>query len=598
MNPAKGCDHFDFKAQKIVLLIVSLFVLWVCLIAFSAVLSQPFRLDEAHEALTGLALSRMGPKAFMPGPIGAGMELTHPLLYTFTQSFIQRIFGPAEFPLRMYGVMHFLLSLCVSLAIISRLINEKRFLRNIAFGLCALLYIANPLLIQHSVVINADNNILTTAILVFIYFFARFEKYEGRRFFLSRFILAVLLALCFWSKELAPAFMIVGILFYRLLNRDFKKLGFDFFCVGLCGFLIFWLTWWLYCACSGLDTLAFVRYTLINKGRIYLYSLVVRHYLFEFFFSGLRWHIYWVSAPFFAILLIFLVMRVGNFLKEKKAALIDFIFIIACAIWLPFQFFKPRMDMMKYHYPAYPLFIIIITWLFVYALRALLAAGFKPSLGKKKSLIFCVFFFILVWHYYLLGDYLLPLSELTSLNFSWVFLASYYLPMVCMVVCVMILVRKILRKSICVIVVVLFILPVNTALTLNQAKADYATVEIWGNYGEKGFWQALDYLKNHLKDDSIVAIRSDFAYYLVNRFGRKITNVEFYELYEVLDNPVVSSKIPYEVLGPFVLFDLRALLLAEHFNRGSISYISRYYELEKIIGSFVIFHKREKVRIG
>lgn len=455
MNSAKGRDHSDFKAQKIVLLIVSLFVLWVCFVAFSMVLYQPFRLDEAHEALTGLTLSRMGARAFMPAPMGAGMDLTHPLLYTFTQSFVQRIFGPAEFPLRMYGVMHFLLSLCVSLAIIAQLINEKQFLRNTAFGLGALLYLANPLLIQHSVVINADNNILTTAILVFIYFFIRFEKYEGRRFFLSRFILAVLLAFCFWSKELAPAFMTAGILFYRLLNRDFKKLGFDFFCAGLCGFLIFWLTWWLYCACSGLDALAFVRYTLINKGKIYLYSPVVRRYLLEFFFTGFRWHIYWVSAPFFAILLIFLIMRVKNFLREKKAALIDFIFIIACAIWFPFQFFKPRVDMMKYHYPAYPLFIIVITWLFVYALKILLAAGFKLSSGKNKSLIFCVFFFILVGHYYRLGDYLLPLSELTSLDMRWEFLASYFLPMVCAVVCIMILVRNILRKSICVVVLAL-----------------------------------------------------------------------------------------------------------------------------------------------
>lgn len=104
----------------------------------------------------------------------------------------------------------------------------------------------------------------------------------------------------------------------------------------------------------------------------------------------------------------------------------------------------------------------------------------------------------------------------------------------------------------------------------------------------------MDYLKNHLEDDSIVAIRSDFAYYLANRFGRKITNVEFYELYEVLDDPVASSKIPYEVLGPFVLFDLRTLLLAEYCHLGSIFHISRYYELEKIIGSFAIFHKRER----
>ncbi|MFH1767596.1 MAG: hypothetical protein ABH858_00360, partial [Candidatus Omnitrophota bacterium] len=354
------------KTAHIAFLLLFLVIIAVNIAALNSAVRQPFTLDETEEARMGRKINIIGPKTFTLPPEEGGETISHALLYTYSHALVQRIFGKGDLALRLYGVFHYLLSLFLVLAIISEVTpGGDKYLRRWAKYIAAVLYLLNPLLLQHCLVINADNNILTTAILVFIYFFIRFEvKTEGgedRKYVLSRFPLAFLLALCFWAKELTPIFVSAGIVLYRITAGDVKKAIMDFFLVAILGLVLFWLTWWLYCFFTATDVLAFVKFTIINKSK-YAFRLGFIKSILDGFFVVFRWPLYWVSAPFFTILILLLFQRIKSFFKQKKAVITDCIFLVAACVWFPYLFFKPNPDMMKYQYPAYPLFIIFISY--------------------------------------------------------------------------------------------------------------------------------------------------------------------------------------------------------------------------------------------
>ena len=186
--------HSGHSVKIFVLSFLCLSIVVTSFLAFRSVIRQPFYLDETDEATMGLKFSRIGPKTFHPVPEGS-MSLSHPLLYTFTHAAVQRLFGPTELPLRLYGVFHYLVSLCLTLLILRHLTaGYEKSLRYVGLWLTAALYLVNPLLVQHSVVINADNNILTTCVLLFVFFLLRFENLR-EEYMCVRILLACLLAL-------------------------------------------------------------------------------------------------------------------------------------------------------------------------------------------------------------------------------------------------------------------------------------------------------------------------------------------------------------------------------------------------------------------
>ena len=579
---------FRINLAKGLLTLFALLVLIACIAAFRTAVRQPFHLDEAEEALMGLKMSRIGPRAFLAVP-GGGMPVTHPLLYTFTQAAVQRVFGPGEFPLRMYGVFHFVVSLILLLAIINELLKEDRFLKNIGMGIGALLYIINPLLIQHSVVINADNNILTTTILVFIYFFVRFEKFDGDRFFYSRFLLGLLLALCFWAKELAPAFIFFGILVYRLINREFGKFICEVVLIGMVGLAVFWVTWWIYCAATGTDVLGFIKYTIIGKSK----RAFSRSYLSDIsnmVFYGSRWNIYWASVPFFVSLAAVFVRRAGSFITDRRLNSTDLIFICAITAWVPFQFFRPTIDMVKYQYPTYPLFIAVIACVSVGAIRARARKlNGRYICGNDAVLLFALTA-VLTFHYYAIGDYLLVLWKPLTRHLNSHFLTYYYLPLAIIAVTVVVVSKRAVIWNNLFLSAVIFIVPVNLGLDLNHAKAKYATFEIWLNYGEAGLRDTAEYLKANVKNGGIVAVRYDLEYYLIHRYGLNVKNAVCPEkLFRTTDNVVVNrlfSEIPIQY---FVVDHVSA---TASLNPDLPQLIERYFIFDRQIGDFYIYRRR------
>lgn len=564
-------------------------VLLVCVVAlsilaFRPIVHQPLALDETEEFSIGWQINNIGAKTFRPG----GQEITHPLLYSYSHALVQRIFGDREFPLRMYGVFHYGLCLGLLILIIRSLVPARTGLQGPTGLIAAILYLLNPLLVQHSVVINADNNILTTAILIFIYFFIRGEQRppEDKGYLWSRLFLGLLLAVCFWAKEVTPALVAIGVLLYRVLSPRRKTFVLDFFCILVFGFLVFWLSWWLYCAVNGIDVLAFVKSTIIGKGRLAIIQFSQKN-TSRWILKTFYWPTYWVGAPFFIALVIIFVRRIITFFKTKAVAPLDLIFIVGLCIWWPFQFIKPNVDMMKYQYPAYPLFIIVISF---YVARVL---GKEALIGNKykHALATVILLSAAAFYYYLLGDYILRLGYFAVKKIDVLFLIRYYTPILVVAATALAFFRhRGLAWKRGLLSIIFFIIPINAGLLLNQARADYTTVEVYLNYGESGLRETVEFLARRVRDGSVIAVRNDIIFYLRHRHGIRVkSNYDpkrfpmDVELDERLADFLTKAPIEYMVFDKVSTVSLRGKAMAQA--------VKDNYILLKKIGTFYIFKK-------
>ena len=332
---------------------------------------------------------------------------------------------------------------------------------------------------------NADNSLLTFAILVFVYFFLCFEKCKDQQYIFSRVVLAILLGICLWVKELTPLFILIGIILYRAINQEWKKLFWESILIVIGGIVIFWGSWWAYCAITGTDLLGFIKFTIINKahsafGKQYLAGML-KNILATF-----RWPFLWVSITFFLSLLIFSAKRIWGACRTKRVEGIDLLLILGAVIWLPYQFFKPNMDMMKYQYPAYAFLIPCIAYLFAHTLKE---NGIGESAGKiptKKIALFFMLAVSLTVYYYSLGDSLLGLPTNTPNHLRGEFRIYYTAPILLCMLLILWSTPKDKWKAYATYACILFTIPINAGLDLNQAKPHYNTAEIWLNYGESG----------------------------------------------------------------------------------------------------------------
>jgi hypothetical protein len=469
-----------FPAKTFLFLLVAV-VLAANFMALNSVRKQPFNLDEVEEFRMGKKFSSMGPSTFLDVP-GGGEQISHPLLYTFSHALVQRFFGSGLFPLRMYGVFHYFLSLVMVLLISFELGQKGGWGRALGCICSGLLFLSNPLLVQHSVIVNADNNILTTAVLVFFYFFVKSERSEHSnmyRYVVSRAGLGVLFAVCLWAKLMAPLFMISGILTCRVIGKDKRGFWGDLLGIAFFGAGLFWITWYVYCAVTGTDVMAFIEFTILGKGKM-AFSAGYLEAAGKTILAALRWPVYWVSAPFWVLALWSAGNSFKSFFQDKKLQPAAIMVFSAFFMWLPFLVFKPNIDMMKYQYPAYPLIIVVIGHMVSVTLG-----------GSGKRKVFCSWVFyvavtfvwgLLFYHYFRIGDYILALWRPMTSFMNGRFLQYYYLPILLFAGLVALASERKTRRGNVFFSIVLLTLAINSGLLINQAKADYITAEVYRNY--------------------------------------------------------------------------------------------------------------------
>ncbi len=564
---------------------IAVSILAVTIISFGSSIHKPFTLDEIEEARMAEKINIMGPKTYLPKPEGGGEPLTHPLLYSYVNGLIFKFFGAGEVALRGHGVFWYILSLVVLLRLVKVTLDDIPGYSKSAILLASSLYLLNPLLIQHSMLINnSDNNILAFAIILFVYLFFIFEKKTSISFLQSRLILALVVCFSFMCKEITPVFLMLSVIIYRLINREFKKLWMDLvFNIGL-GVLLFCLAWYLYCHFTGTDILAFIKFTIVGKGKKVTLDFLLGQ--FKYFFLIWKWPLYWASAPFFALVFIALFERLKIFIRTRRLAGEDFVLLSAIVIFTPYHFVKASIDMMKYQYPTYPLFIFIITWLIQ---KRLFHTGSDRarSPGEYKKLIYVIVVLLVIFSpwYYIVGDYIMILWNKVSFQF----LARYYIPIIIGLVSIRALFRKwgSYRTTLCALLI--FIYPINIGLNLNQTR-DYTTAVVWLNYGEKGIIETAEHLKANADPRFILYARKDIDYYLRYRHGVNIRTRAPTYVFLTRDEKILNALFERVPIQYFVFDRVSSVQRA---NKDILFILNRYFFLEKRCGDFVILkHKR------
>jgi hypothetical protein len=278
---------------------------------------------------------------------------------------------------------------------------------------------------------------------------------------------AAAIALAFLSKEITPLFIFSGVLTYRVIGRQWKKLLEDIVAVFLPGMLLAWGVWWIYCLGTGTDVMAFLKYTLLKKGPRALNAHFLARVMANIERIS-RWPLYWMSAPFFALLAMTLFRRIVIFCQTRKTRPEDMLWIVATVVWVPYLLVKGSIDMMKYQHPVYPLFLAAIVCGCVAAFRSRaddVAAALRDAWWMVPLIAAGVA--ALGWYYFHIGDYILLLWDNVKLPRYQHFLNLYYRPMAAGLAAVVVLwvLGKLKLQEGILAAGLLFCLPVNAALT-------------------------------------------------------------------------------------------------------------------------------------
>jgi hypothetical protein len=294
---------------------------------------------------------------------------------------------------------------------------------------------------------------------------------------------------------------------------------------------------------------------------------------------------------------------------SKRLEMIDLLLLCGWAMWLPFQFIRPNMDMVKYYYPAYLVFIILLPFFFAVFVKKKISI---EGCLKSTRFLFWILISILLacFYYYQMGDYLLVsttgalffkffhLLKIVyfkySLYYLWPFLLACFVVFACS--------RRGSRFLHLFLCSMFCIVPINIGLDWNQAKADYRTVEIWNSYGEKGVRETARYVSQFLEDGAVISVRGDIEYYLVHKHGIRLSdNVRPDELLLLLDAwaPVVlepgqlrEESNEYAPIEIFVI-DYVTRRIVGHTEKNLFEILRRYFVYDRKIGNFFIYRVKE-----
>ncbi|MEI8344951.1 MAG: glycosyltransferase family 39 protein, partial [Candidatus Omnitrophota bacterium] len=165
----------------------------VSVVSFSGSINKIFTLDETDIAARAHMIVKEGPL----GPMrffGGGEAYPHPPLCEYAVALVFKCFGESERAARGLGAV------CFVLVGLLTLLSARLLLKSAPPGLrlellfaAGCLYLVNPLTIQHAMVVDADGFFTFLFVNLFVFVFLTFEDSKGRRYLLSRVLLAVIL---------------------------------------------------------------------------------------------------------------------------------------------------------------------------------------------------------------------------------------------------------------------------------------------------------------------------------------------------------------------------------------------------------------------
>lgn len=571
-------------------------VVWILFVGFALATSsltayhalhKPFTLDETDIANRSHAIVALGPQ----GPMivmgtERGEAMPHPPLCEYVIAGVFKVLGETEAAARGFGFLLFVLTGIILFGLIRELLkNEPEPVRNAAIFMALMLYAVNPLLIQHSMLIDADTICIGILTVLFAYVFVRYE---------SRWLLAVIFAAMCLSKELTPVFVVSGVVVYRALNRQWKQLLWDALFIILGGFLLAALIWVLYCLLTDTDVMIFLHQQYVWRVRK-LDMWVLTQRVIRNLPTIIRWPVYWMSAPFFVLLIYSTIACVRRWFRERRLQSVDYLLVTATLVWVPYLLYKPSIDMMKYQYPIYPLYLAVFAYLSARALKPWVSAWPKPEWRWTLLWVLAVACMLgLTAHYYRLGDYILYLFESAhsprwrALNYA------YFMPLFlgALVLILLALWRRAWLSGGLFILSFLLMMPIHMALNLRQTAA-YTTVESWMNYGETGMPELLKYLQAAIGPNDRAVLRKDLYYYVRFRFNVPgYENVDQGDFFGLTGPAAIREFMSAPRVPKIIVLDRMFFLFPP---RGDMRHIfTQFYRQEAVFGNFVVFRLKEK----
>jgi hypothetical protein len=139
-----------------------------------------------------------------------------------------------------------------------------------------------------------------------------------------------------------------------------------------------------------------------------------------------------------------------------------------------------------------------------------------------------------------------------------------------------------------------FLVATNLLLSIKQT-APYTTAASWGEYGERGFDETLDYLRANL-NGSVPIIRKDLGYYLtISQPNREFTWIYNSIFRGNLKDPVRITELQDTISRD----DVRYVVLDRYSNRKEASKLIgvSFSQVHKF-GDFDVYLKYSQSRIG
>jgi len=537
------------------------------LVIFSFNLNKPFNLDEADPFALAAHSVLEDAKIFSTNHY---LGLCHPPLYIYTLAATFKIFGETTAIARGLGLFYYCLTFILLLLICKELFPPKQF--HFIALIAGSLYLINPLLIQYSLLIDIDGGLLVLLMVLFCYFFIRFDKLPmspGRIL-----CLGFLFGLTLLAKFVTSPLIIPAIFLYYILRRSPKQAFLYSLGILLIGTASFWSIWYLYCRIFDTPLLYPINNNLsrLNQGGFLLTQQKIIQIKYSLLYS-----IWWVSPAFAGLMIMSTLSRVRIFIKRKLVESIDFFLILALLVWFFYFIFAPRQAMMKYQTILYPLFIIIIAH-FIYNV----SIKDREMKRNERTLIVTLGLGVFVYYLLYLPDMLLWLPTGEVVVFG-LYLAPFLIfPFIFYFFCTK-------RNLFFSLALSLFLLTIATELSQNiRQTADYTTTNSWFNYGETGEAQAIAYLNENLPPDGVAIVRKDIGYYLKANPRGSSTRVWIYNDIFRLSQAEARRKfaaVMQEYNVQYVQLDTSCSI------KDGYKIIKPYFTLDKQFGNFFVFKK-------
>jgi hypothetical protein len=545
------------------LLLVGLAVV-VFLVAGAAAIHKPPSTDEAEFAAAGLGVAHTGrpiyymgevPERLIPesdrwlynsgGQPHVQLGLWHASIYVFLIGLCYRLFGPENWAARLTGAVCLGLDLWLLLRILRQLMAAERYAWTAS--LMAILFLANPFLLQEGLMLDIDNTVMTAALLFFLHEYLRMER-PGLSWLGRVLRLAVLLSLISWAKELAGAYALVAACGYEILARRWRRVA-ALLIAAILGVALFAALWIALCRALHVPADYFIAFSIkrrLAKADGVFTQVVARRGLTGAFVSIGKTLVHsatWVS-PFWASLgLIALASRVRQMWRRRAPEPVDLLTIFVLFLLLLAKIVRPSGWFLKYEYPAYaPLTLLIALWL-------------APRLSCppwRRLVVAGILMIAVAWvQVVALGD---PVSTVYDLVVSphataSVLMLFYVVLGAALVGILFVLNRRRWQAPEPILTAALIIGTLGAQLGLAwKQHAPYTTAPNWPNYAEPSFAPVVARLRNTLRPGDVPVCRKDIGYAL--RLGEPLPAGRW------IDNAVVARlstpRLPVEILAPEV----------------------------------------------